>query len=141
MSLAGLLADDTAQAEIAGDEQHTDYRKSEGKLITDHLGGAAQAAEKRILAVGSPACQGNAINTERGDGKKHQQADVYIHDADAGRVTPEGETLGAEGYYGQRGERKHQGQERRQEKSELVHPHRHGIFLENKLQTVGQGLQ
>ena len=56
-----MLFHDSAQAEVSGDQEHADHGQGQRKLVTDHLRGTAQPAEKGVLAVGGPTGQRDAV--------------------------------------------------------------------------------
>ena len=67
-----------SQTQAAGHQQHAYHREADGQLVTNHLGGAAQAAQQGVLAVGGPSGQGDSINRHGTDGKQEQQANVRV---------------------------------------------------------------
>src|SRR5262249_35961053 len=87
-------------------EQHTDNGHGECELIADHLRGAAQAAEERILGVRSPACQSNAVNAESSDREEYEQPDVWIRYPEINLLAEKFEWFRAKGNYSERSERK-----------------------------------
>ena len=50
------------------------------ELVADHLRGAADAAEERILRIRRPAGEHDAVNADAGDREDEEQADVHIGD-------------------------------------------------------------
>src|SRR5688572_7449075 len=57
-----LLAGDFTQVDARENHDDSDDRQSERKLIADHLRSAAQATQKRVLVIGSPASHDDAVN-------------------------------------------------------------------------------
>jgi len=61
------------------------------------LRGAAQAAEQRIFAVGGPSGKRDAVDTERGNSEKREDADVEVGDAEINVVPFEVNGFGPKG--------------------------------------------
>ena len=80
MPEAALRVDDAAQAERAGHHQSADHRQPQRELVTDHLRGRPQPAKQRILAVGGPSGQRDAVHAQGSDGENKEQADIQIGD-------------------------------------------------------------
>src|SRR5271167_4793337 len=78
--MGGLDADDFGEIKGAGAQDYSNERKAEGELVTDHLRGGTQCAEKRIFVVGGPAGEGDSVDADGGNAEKDEQADVEIGD-------------------------------------------------------------
>src|ERR1051325_5853508 len=59
-----LLSDDVGKAEAVGHQENADDGHGHRKLVTDHLCGAAQSAEQRVLAGRSPPVERDAIDAQ-----------------------------------------------------------------------------
>ena len=74
------MLDDLVEIECTRREKNADDGKRQRNFVTDHLRGAAQAAQQRVLAVRRPSRQRHAINANRSDREKEQQPDVAVRD-------------------------------------------------------------
>src|SRR5208282_449596 len=77
-ALIGLGADDIFHRERAREEQCGDEAEAGGCLVADKLGCAAQSAEERIVAVGGPAAEHDAVDAEGADGENEEEADIQV---------------------------------------------------------------
>ena len=77
-----LRQNDVRQIEGAGQQHHSHQRKPHEHLIADHLSRGPQTAEQRILVVGGPARQHNAVYTHGGHRQHEEQSDVQVRDHD-----------------------------------------------------------
>src|SRR6266700_2862375 len=111
-----LIADDLGETKTVGHENDAHNGHGHREFVADHLRGAAQAAEKRILTVRSPSGECDTVDAECGDGKKNQQADVGISDPQVNIVAEEfdGKRIGAERNYRERRESEREREERRE---------------------------
>ena len=75
-----LRLDDVVQVERAGQDQDADDAQAQRQLVADHLCRRAQGAQERVLALRSPAAQGDAVHPQRRGGEQEQYAGVGIHD-------------------------------------------------------------
>src|SRR5262249_41894512 len=137
----GLRGDDLPQAEAARQKEDTDDRHGERKFIADHLRGAAQAAEERVLVIRGPAGKGDAVDAERGNRKKGENADVQIGDTEINVAAKNVQRTWAKGNDGDGSEREGEGHQRSQKIGELVHTGRGGIFLQEKFRAIGGRLE
>src|ERR1700722_1351907 len=65
-----LMLEDFVKVDRTRQEKNADDGKRERNFITDHLRGAAQAAQQRVLAIGRPSGERHAINANRSDREK-----------------------------------------------------------------------
>ena len=73
-----LRGNDGAQINGPGAQHDAHQRQAEGELIADQLGGGAQRAEERVLVVGAPAGERDAVDADGGDTQDDEQADVDV---------------------------------------------------------------
>src|SRR5438477_1100401 len=130
-----LLADNFGQAKTVRHEHNAHDRHGHGKFVADHLRGATQAAEERVLAVRGPAGKGDTVHAKSGDGEKHKKPNVGICDPQVNLMAKEfeGKRIWSKGNDGKGCERKCKSQKRREQIDELVDAARHDVFLESKL--------
>ncbi len=130
-----LLLDDLLQAQAAGQQHDRDNRQAHAQFIGNHLRRRPQAAEQRILVVGRPARQHDAIDRQRTPGQHIQNADIDVRrDRPPGVARPPGNDGGGH----QRGNQKH---DRREDEQDLVHIGRVHVLFEQQLQAVRDGLE
>ena len=60
-----LRLDDLHQAEASREHQHTDNRKTQRDLVTDHLSRGTQRPKQRVLAVRSPSPEDDSQDADR----------------------------------------------------------------------------
>src|SRR6185503_15453771 len=95
------------------------YGERHGQFVADHLRGAAQAAQKRVLVVGSPAAERDAIDAHGGNREDDEQTDIDVGELHVG-LDAEDFNLCAEGDDGDRNQGEGDGEKRREEVIKLV---------------------
>ena len=83
-----LRADDVAEVEAAGGHQHPDHGETHGDFVGDDLRRRAHGAQERILRVGGPARQDDAVHAHGGERQHVEQARVDVREY-AHRTTAE----------------------------------------------------
>ena len=137
-----LPGDDFAQRESPGQQQHTDYGKSQSQLVADHLGGTAQAAQERILAVGRPTGQDNPVHAQRGDSQHEEQPDVDVGNVEAGASAQQLKFFRPEWNHGHRQQRQCEREKRREQVYETAGDvGQDDVFFEQELEPISEGLQ
>ena len=121
-----------------GAEDHSYQRQPEREFVADHLRGGAERAEERVLAVGAPARESDAVDADAGDAEDDQQTDVEVRDLEEVDAVHHGE--GAEGNDGDGDERAAEGDDGREDEQRALDGERHHVFLEEELEAVDQGL-
>src|ERR1700686_624638 len=137
----GLTVDDLAEAKAAGHQQDADYGHGERKFVTDHLGGAAQASQQRVFAVGGPSGKRDTVDAQSCDGEQCEDTDVEISDAEINVVSFEMQRIRTEGNHGDGSERQCKSQQRREIVDELIGTCRSRILFKKKFQPVSERLQ
>ncbi len=75
-----LRAHDVGEVQRSGAEQHGDDHEADRDFVGDHLRRRAQRRQERIFRVRRPAGHDDAVDAERGDRKKVEDADVDVAD-------------------------------------------------------------
>ena len=70
---------------VPGKHHGADDREGQRDLVADHLRGAAQPAEQRVLVVARPAGDEQADHRQAEDGEEVDDADVEVGGDGAGR--------------------------------------------------------
>src|SRR5437899_5748831 len=130
--IGALSFHNRADIQRAGTEEATDERKTRRGFIADELGGAAKRAEDGVVIVGGPTAEDDAQGDERADADDEQHADVDV----ARHWEP-----GSEGDRAEGSDRGSHGNDRRDPEDEPVGVFGDQIFLEDKFQRIGNGLQ
>ncbi len=99
----------------------------------------AEGAEERVLAVGAPAGERDAVDADAGDAEDDEQADVEVGDLE--EVDPVNQGECAEGNDGDGDERAAEGDDGRDDEERALDGERHHVFLEEELEAVDEGLQ
>ena len=141
--VARLVEDDLAQRERPGHHDHGGERETIRQLVADHLRRRAQRAEQRVLAVGRPARQHDAVHAHRGDGEDHQYRDVDVGHLQRNRLVQQTEEgrFGAERNDGKRGKRRAGRNHRCDDEEQRVGRLRPELLLEHQLDDVRERLQ
>ena len=128
---AALGLDDLDEAQRAGHEHDADEREAERQLVGDHLGGRAQRAEQRVLAVRGPAAEDDPVDRERADRHEHEQPRVDVGDD---QPAPERDERVDR-------RRRHHREQRRRHEEPAVGRGRHDVLLRDQLDGVGDPLE
>ena len=127
---AALRFRNPAEVQAARGNKHTHQRKTHCNLVGDYLGGGTHGAQERILGIGCPAGDDDAVHGQRGQRQDIQQpcVDIRQHQGFVKRN------------YRPRGQGRRHGKYRRDDEQALVCARRYDDFLENELHYVRNGL-
>ena len=75
---AALRLDDLAEVQRAGGHHDADQREAHRDFVRDHLRRGAHRAEERVLRVGGPAGEDDAVHARRGEREDVQQPGVDV---------------------------------------------------------------
>src|ERR1700682_2232019 len=137
---SALRIHDVSQAEAAGQYEHAHQRESQRNFVTDHLRARPQPAQQRILAVGRPTRERDAVHSKRGDAEDDQQPNVDIRDLQRNVQAADGDPV-AHRNHRDRSQSAHDGDDRRRDIQRLVDVRRREVFLEQELDPISQRLQ
>ena len=129
--MALLPCNDAAHVKCARPQNNADQDKTNGDFIGNHLRGGAHRGIEGIFGVGCPTRNHDAVDAQTADSEDVEQTDIDIrkHDAIAkGNNRP--------------GHQRHsEGDDRRDQEQAPVRRAWNDRFLQEHLQTVGEGLQ
>ena len=120
-----------AHTEAASEHDHTHQRQPHKDFVADHLGGAAQTPQQRVLVIGGETAQQNAVNRERGHTEKEQQTNIDIDNVKVWPERDDGKSQQHRHYYGGR----------REYEDQAIGKRRHPVMLGKQLDHVGQNLE
>ena len=63
--MPALRFDDAGEIERTRHQDHAHERKAHEDFVAEHLRGSAQSSQQRILVIGGPACQHDAVHSQR----------------------------------------------------------------------------
>ena len=115
----------------AGHQDRGNYRQAHRDFVGNHLRAGAQRAHQRVVGVGRPSRHDHAEHAQRRNAQHEQHADIHVGDG----------VRGAEGHNNKDGECGDHDDQRRDPEDERVGLGRHDVFLDQKLERVGDGLQ
>ena len=148
-----LVADDLGERHVPAQQQNRDDAHPHRDLVGDHLGAGAEAAQERVLVVGRPTGERDAVDPERGEREHEEEADREVTHRHRERAMPAHQAdqrkVPVEVHRNRRGPRDHPGQaerrnerdRRRQHEDHRVGAGRERLFLDDVLDPVGGGLQ
>src|SRR5512145_1157040 len=140
---AGLRFSNLDQTQRPRKDQHADDGQAHVELIADHLRGGPQPSQQRILAVGRPSAEDNAVGTDRGEGQNVENANIDV--ADDERLDRDAEYLDflarTKRNDGKTDQSRNHGEDRREAEHELVRAGRDDVLLEKQFQAVSNRLE
>ena len=137
---SALAVDQLAEAERVKHQQRRGDRHGHRQLIADHLRGAAQSADQRILIVRGPAGEGDSVDADARESEDKQDADVEVGELHGGREGPDFH-FGSERDDGDRDQREHHGDEGGEEVEEFVDVGWEHVLFGEELDHVGERLE
>ena len=120
--------------------QHPDQRQPERQFVADHLCGRPQPAQEGILVVGRPTAKHHAVDPQRRQCKEIEDANIHVRDLQPDLAAPQGNGI-TERNDGETHQRGYENGGRRGKVNEAVHVPGDHVFLEEKLETVGNRLE